>query len=155
MTKMKDLKIAQKLAEITGRPLEDFYDGETKSNKQEKEESVEKVESVSTESTSRNVPEIRSETKTDSTETISSSNIASIHELDTFAKEWKGEIVNKVILKNERRMTRKEYLKMKRTFKTTEEFYNSPLLYLMFRSEEQADASFITWTTLIEKEINK
>lgn len=151
--KTDNLEVAKRLALITKRPLEDFYEGEL--DKQEKEESVEKIESTSTKSTPKNVPEVRSETKTDSPETISSSGDKSMEELRILAKEWKGEIVNKVILNNKRKMTRKEYLKLKKTFKTIEDFMNSPLLYLMFRSEEQAEAGFISWTTLIEKEINK
>jgi hypothetical protein len=52
-------------------------------------------------------------------------------------------------------MTRKEYLKYKKSFKTVEEFWNSPLLYLMFRSEGQMNSMFIDWTTSIEKELDK
>ena len=171
--KTANLEVAKKLALIMGKPLEDFYEfsnedsdsnlqyskqdtagttiggtkgnGKDEQNQQTDEKQVESPKKDGPISIVTNIPKVRSSEEIKSTTINRSDNENGKGEiLDKLAKEWKGEVIKGSILHNKRRMTRKEYLAVK--FKTEDDFWKSPLIYVMFRSEDQADASFITWT---------
>ena len=74
----------------------------------------------------------------------SSSTHANIEEL---AKEWKAKIGihGKSLISNKREMTRKEFLDLRKSFKTCDEFMDHPLLFVMFRSENQINPAFPHW----------
>jgi hypothetical protein len=172
------LEAAQKLAAITGRPITDFFkmpspkhvervdlcecgmpwnsdgvcNGPHEENKQREEETVEERPVV-----------IKAQAEIHTGKTGSNKEERISEELcgdeDPFTRtlldSYSGTLVNGRILHNRRQMTRKEYLDMKKKFKSVDEFWKSPALYLMFRSEGQTEANFMHWTTVIEKEIEK
>lgn len=147
--KTPNLDIAKRLADITGRPLEDFYEGEIKNeNNQNGCEQANK--------NNNNVPIHIGEHGINKNK--ASSVEEDIHEgvdfleLKILANKYEGQIVGKYIMHAKKPMKRKEYLSMK--FKTEEEFWSSPLLYIMFRSEEQIVANFTNWTDSMLRRIN-
>lgn len=131
--KTSDYDTALALANITGRSIEDFYSGSatvvhsTASTNSSSEIDMEEVESVS-----------------DDTE-----HSAKLQEL---AKLYNGTIVNGKILGG-RQMTRKEFLDAKKKINNIYEYYDSPLMNKMFRSEGQTEASFVTFVTKLEMEL--
>lgn len=174
------LEAAQNLAAITGRPLSDFYklsslpmqvvnmgtckcgeswdsDGvchneihKTEQKKQEQEEPVEDEEQPVLEGSVSHVEEVRDSGRTPIIQTSLRKPVP-----PELLQRFNGKDVNGKLLHNKIQMTRKEYLAEKRKFKTEDEFYKSPLIYLMFRAEGQTEASFPNWTTSVVKEINK
>lgn len=176
MSKTNNLDVAKQLSTITGRPLEDFYiptdngiggsgessqqalassTGETddkseyedECDQQAEEEQVESSEEEFSDETEDNVQETGSDIEQ------TKYNLSDDEAAELLAK-YSGELVNGKILRG-RQMTRKEFLAERKKFKTLDDFWNSPLMYLMFRSEGQTDASFINFINNIEKEINK
>lgn len=180
MSKLQ-LEAAQKLAAITGRPITDFFkmpsevhvqkverldvcecgspwneygvcDGIHEENKQTEEIRVEESKSVIQAQAEVHTGETRSNQETRNSEEIQRSEDPFTR---TLLDSYSGTLVKGRILHNRRQMTRKEYLDMKKKFKSIDEFWKSPALYLMFRSEGQTEANFMHWTTTIEKEIEK
>ena len=165
---MSSYETALKLASITGRPLTDFYkqditgkcscgstwneygvcNGTHEENKQAEKIQVEKRESLVKAQDAVHLRENGNKEK-ESKNKIQRQDVSA-----ELLAQYGGEVVNGKILRA-RQMTRKEYLETKRKFKSVDEFWKSPLLYVMFRSEGQQEASFVHWTSAIEKELEK
>jgi hypothetical protein len=66
-------------------------------------------------------------------------------EVRTLCSVWRGNIADSgFILSNEVVMSKKEYLKHSKG-KSQDEILSDPLLYVMFRSEDQSDVNFFSW----------
>lgn len=163
------LETAKQLSIITGRPLSDFYKlpeenvafcscglpwnsdgvchGNHETGEQAEEERVEETEDTVIQEVSVHVREVRDNEEKTSYYTDG--------QIDDYIKIYGGEPINGKLLNTTRRMTRKEYLAEKKKFKEVDEFWQSPLIYLMFRSEDQMESNFVNWTTSIEKDIIK
>ena len=140
MSKTSNYETALRLSQITGRALEEFYDGCNRAENNSNDESV------------QDLPEIEHGQDTSSEETISTNCETSLVELKILANKYEGDIVKGRVM-NGREMTRKEYLEEKKKFNTKADFDNSPLLYKMFRAEGQTEANFLVWSNKIEKEL--
>lgn len=187
--KTDNLQVAEKLAKITGRPLEDFYEpnedssdsldnknnstgfsrGDNKSkpaNKEKNNESVEKkqakekpVESKKetlTNETAENTEKNGCRSTKESLYISDRPKTYNKDEISKLAKEWKANIGihGNTLINNKREMTRKEYLDIRKSFKTSDEFMNHPLLLVMFRSENQITPMFPAWCDDVIKFIN-
>lgn len=150
--KTNNLELAMSLASITGKPLEDFY--ETKSNQQTEERSMAMEEKNHPTPIREDIPEVRP-IQAEITRDLPSGDGGSDGYLTSLSKKWKGEIIGGRLLKCERLMTRSEYLKTIKEFKTQEDLYESPLLFLLFRSEEQMEANFSLWIDTVLTRINR
>jgi len=130
------LDIAKKLAEITGKPITDFFNGEINEEEVDSEGSQIKNKSESV-SPACEIGSDKSKSPNIKQTVEKESNV----ELIEYQKMFEGsKIVNKTIMGG-RQMTRKEYLKIVRNMTKTE-FYNHPLIYKIFRAEGQVEASF-------------
>ncbi len=170
------LEAAQKLAAITGKPISDFYKlpaeehvikietcscgqqwdeygvchGNHKDGEQREEESMEASEEDVSDEVQMDTSEIR-----DNKEQVDNV-VSRVQDTPTdLLEQYGGEIINGRLLNTTNKMSRKDYLAEKKKFKTLDDFWNSPLLYVMFRSEEQIDSNFVNWTTSVELEIKK
>lgn len=151
--KIKDLETAMKLAKITNRPLEDFYDGpiESESSEQIIEEQVEEetdeceVESIS------DIPEVRNPNKTN----LSNENIRPPRDSskdDAYIQQYGGKMSdNGKLICDTKQMTKKEYLAETKGL-DEQDILAHPLLYLMFRSEGQTEGHFVQWLSRFSKE---
>ena len=133
MSKTNNLEVAKRLAAITGRDLEEFYNGTLDKGDGKNSSNTQVIQHVSEVRNSKETSELDGQIK-------------------HYLQQYGGEVVKGKIHKA-RQMTRQEYLKAKKQIKTIEDFWNSPLLYLMFRSEGQNTVSFVEWTTKMEKEL--
>lgn len=148
MSKTNNLDVAKRLASITSRPLEDFYDApicESKDIEQTEEECVETEESEDNLESETNVQETGSDTK-------HVEHSVHCHKTAEYQLKYGGEIVNGKLLRAPT-MSRKDFLSEKKKFKTIQDFWDSPLIYVMFRSEGQTEASFLRFSDEIEKGI--
>lgn len=137
--KTNNLEVAERLAKITGRSVEDFYEG--KNEEQVKEEKLEVPESILEDENGVHTDEVRDRNGEKNDRGCEES-----LELEREALRWKAEVsINGVLINNSRQMTRKEYLSMKRSFKTVQDFIDSPLQLIMFRSENQMNPFFPRW----------
>lgn len=146
------LEIARKLAEITGKPITEFFDGEideTKSGQHDciTDATVHDTTTVKDNNTGISEEDVRQNKKDiekDTRPTVSG-------QLLEYQKMFEGsKIVNKTIIGG-RVMTRKEYLKITRGM-TRQQYLNHPLVYKIFRAEGQVDASFMTFPNRFEDE---
>lgn len=162
--------IALKLAEITGKPVTNFIksngigfcecglpwdsDGVCHGNHEEreqtKEENLEKRENISPMEIQVDIGEIRDNKEKGIKNKVQRPDVPA-----EVLEQYGGEAVNGKILRGSKQMSRKEYLAEKRKFKTVDDLWQSPLIYLMFRSEGQPEANFVIWVTTIEKELIK
>lgn len=138
--KTDNLQVAERLSKITGRPLEEFYD-----------KPVEQPEENKTIRSKVKAPENpKKDERGSARESVSNSVVQSkfnTKDIQQLAKEWKAEvnIYGNGIVKQKRQMTRKEFLELRKGFKTAEEFMRHPLLLVMFRSENQLNPAFPHW----------
>ena len=76
-------------------------------------------------------------------------------ELKALASLWNGEISERgMIINSTIEMSKKEYMKQIKG-KTQDDILSDPLLYIMFRSEEQGDANFFSWLDRFPKAKNE
>jgi len=106
---MNNIDIANKLAEITGKSIDNFLIKEN-----------EVVVSVL------------------ATETVASP------QLEELSKQYQGSIDSGFITCNKVQMSRKDYLKHVKDMTQTA-IYGDPLLYVLFRSEQQSNINFLDW----------
>lgn len=147
--KISNLETAMKLAKITGRPLEDFYEApqvciEEIDNKQEIEESMERETTQCEEQITVDISEIECDQEIESTVCRVSIQLPE-GELATTTQKYRGEISKGgKIINNKIDMSRKEYLLLTKNM-TQKDILNSPLLYLFFRAEGQVEGHFYNW----------
>lgn len=146
--KIKDLETAKKLAKITNRPLEEFYDGpvEDQHAEQEIEEQVE-TESEESEIFSdveiiEDVPEIRNTRQT----RVEAAKPPRDNSKDSeYILRYGGKMSdNGKLICETKQMTKKEYLAETKGL-DEQDILAHPLLYLMFRSEGQTEGHFVQW----------
>ncbi len=134
---MNKLEIAKKLAQITGKPITEFFNEEKNESK-----SIlcnEKIKNSEECSNNKVAPVIKEDHP---------------EELIKYRNMFKGsKIVNGHIM-NGRQMTRKEYLKYTRNM-TEEEYFKHPLMYKIFRAEGQLDPNFLSFSNRFKKNENK
>ena len=138
---MTSLEIASKLAEITGKTANTFLNKEVTSVQQnygdekfcESASEVEVNEICNNANTTTSVVQV---------ETIPSK--FTLEEIEKYAKEYNGKVVNNFILHFKTLMPRKEYLTLSKGM-SEDEALGHPLLYVMFRSIDQNEVSFINW----------
>lgn len=91
-----------------------------------------------------------SETGNNNTESVTQiSTASSSTSLDDLQKIFGGIIVNKYLMET-RQMTRKEYLQYAKGLKQSD-VLDHPLLYSMFRSEDQSQVNFLEWIDRFKK----
>jgi hypothetical protein len=147
--KIKDLQTAMKLAKITNRPLEDFYDGpiEDQNTQQETEEvmatGAEESESVSEMGIIIDIPKVRN------TEAKSARDTSRDAEL---ILRYGGKMSdNGKLICETKQMTKKEYLTETKGL-NDKDILAHPLLYVMFRSEGQTEGHFVQWLSKFAEE---
>lgn len=130
-------EILKKIAEITGKEVICVENKRTDSPQSVDNNEEEIVDDV---------VEARSDSTEGSSEDITASTASSLEDLQ---KIFGGNIVNKYLI-NTRQMTRKEYLHYTKGLKQSEILENA-LLYVMFRSEGQAQVNFFEWLDRFKK----
>lgn len=129
--------VLKKLAEITGKEVV-CVASEGVSSQQDSDNNEEEIVDDAVEAGS------------DSTERSSEDSTASAtSSLEDLHKIFGGNIVNKYLM-DARQMTRKEYLNYSKGLKQSE-LLEHPLLYVMFRSEGQAQVNFFEWLDRFKK----
>lgn len=169
--KTSNLEVAQKLATITNRPLEDFYEpcneGSIRISGSESEEDREIISDINEiEDNQEEVDEDNGISKSDcsieniqniastknserSRSTLDFSNLPSVEEI---AKYYNGKISERgFIIDNKIQMTKKEYNAVTKNL-SYENLFKHPLMYVMFRAEGQVTPSFPEWTSSFERE---
>jgi hypothetical protein len=126
-------EVLQKLAEITGKAKELSY---VENQRVDASEDIDNNEEKAVD----DIAEARSNTTERSSENSTTSATSSLEDLQ---KIFGGNIVNKYLM-DTRQMTRKEYIHYTKGLKRSE-LMDHPLLYLMFRSEDQAQVNFFDW----------
>lgn len=129
--------VLKKLAEITGREVV-CVASEGVDPQQSSDNNEEKIVD--------NVVETGSDPAEGSTEDGAASATSSLEDLQ---KIFGGNIVNKYLM-DTRQMTRKEYLHYTKALNQSE-VLEHPLLYIMFRSEGQAQVNFFEWLDRFKK----
>lgn len=133
--------VLKKLAQITGKVLIDeevYKEIDLSITCQDTDNSEEEIVDDASEVGDNNEPGPSEEPAQESS--------AQVKEyLETFG----GELVNNHLL-NSRQMTRKEYLQLSKSLKQ-EELLAHPLLYVMFRSEDQGEQNFFDWINRFKK----
>lgn len=149
MTTMTTEMIMMKLAAIRGKS-----NGQPIINASDDRSSDEVCEDAPVNDTD---PEPTGSATDDSDEHISSpieteSNRVNSQELIELAMKWGAEISqNGFLIENKIGMTRKDYLKHIKSL-TQESLLSDPLLYVLFRAEEQGDANFFQWIERFPKD---
>ena len=129
--------VIKKIAEITSKEF-DYVESERGSSSSSAYNNEEK--------TMDDVGQIAS----DSSESITQvSTACSTTSLDDLQKIFGGNIVNKYLM-DTRQMTRKEYLQSTKGLKQSD-VLDHPLLYSMFRSEDQPQVNFLEWVGRFKK----
>lgn len=167
--KISNLETAMKLAKITGRPLEEFYNGvrETVEDKQEEEVPLEEQEIQCSDGLEEDIGEIEDideETiDVDDEETIDvddeddnrpviEKDDTTIREDDVYTVKYGGKYsTNGVIINHTKDMTNAEYKSLTKKM-TQNELLKSPLLFVFFRAEEQNEGHFWHWLEKFPKE---
>jgi hypothetical protein len=150
MAKIKDLQTAMKLAKITNRPLEEFYDGplEDESKEQDIEETVEAEQDESDDELIEDIQPIRTYQKATPVEKL----LRDTSRDSEFISKYGGKMSdNGKLICETRQMSKKEYL-IETKGMDERDILSSPLLYLMFRSEGQAEGHFVQWLSRFSKE---
>lgn len=171
--KTSNLEVAQKLATITNRPLEDFYEQLSNENStgisinerqeldQDNEDKTENVSDVSENTDSEeldadirvnesdcsieNIQNIASTKNSErSRSTLDFSNLPSVEEI---AKYYNGKVSERgFIIDNKIQMTKKEYNAITKNL-SYEDLFKHPLMYVMFRAEGQVTPSYPEWAS--------
>jgi hypothetical protein len=165
--KISNLETAKKLSQITGRPLEDFYAAptihiETIDDQQAKKETVDSDEEERGLSTSDDNEEIgdnqeiklalrRMDVQKQTTDKNSESKtIERDGEITLYTIKYGGKLsANGVVICHTKDMKRVEYNQITKKM-TQKEVLNHPLLYVLFRSEEQKEGNFHAWLATFE-----
>ena len=152
--KIKDLQTAMRLATITKRPLEDFYDGPTESQniEQTEEEHVEANEEVSSEEIESDVQEVQDVAPVRLREVHANVPVALTDEARKLIENYGGRMSENGKLICGRDITRKEYLALIKDM-TQQDVLNSPLLYVLFRAEGQTEGHFVQWLSGFPEEV--
>lgn len=147
--KTDNLEVAKRLAQITGKPLEEFYD---MPDDEREEETVEDEAVIVEEETPVHAGEDGCEEEEESESEICGDDIPTWSDLDLkiLAKKYDARIVNNRIM-NGRQMTKKEFNEVVKEIISVDHFWKHPLLYKMFRSEGQLNPAFPEWGTKMEK----
>ena len=149
--KISNLETAMKLAKITGRPLEDFYEAptETINDQQEIEESVESEEQDCDLEIEDNIPEVQDNEDEQFRGVLPciSSEQSSLYHI-----KYGGRYSpNGVLVCHTKDMSHTEYKSITKKM-TQKEILKSPLLYVLFRSEDQKEGHFFNWLDSFPKE---
>lgn len=131
--------ILKRLAEITGKVKE--YD-DVKSQGDNASTDIDNNE----EETLDDAIEIASDNSEPDADSTTASTSASLIE---FQKIFGGNIVNKYLLEA-RQLTKKEYVQYCKGL-TQAELLEHPLLYMLFRAEEQSQVNFFEWLNRFKK----
>lgn len=129
--------VIKKIAEITSKEF-DYVEDERSSSSSDFDNNEEKIVDDAGEAGSNST-----ESATQVTTAVSSTS------LDDLQKIFGGVIVNKYLMEA-RQMTRKEYLQYAKGLKQSE-ILDHPLLYCMFRSEDQSQVNFLEWIGRFKK----
>lgn len=159
--KISNLETAMKLAKITGRPLEEFYDGvlETIEDKQAEEILLEEQELQCSDGSEEDIDEIQdldeeaidADDEDDNRPVIEGVNTA-VREDDVYTVKYGGKYsTNGVIINHTKDMTNAEYKSLTKKM-TQNELLKSPLLFVFFRAEEQNEGHFWHWLEKFPKE---
>jgi len=160
--KISNLETAMKLAKITGRPLEEFYNGvrETVEDKQEEEVLLEEQTIRCSDGPEEDISEIEDYNEeaidTDDIEDIDTPIIEDINsatrEDDVYTVKYGGNYSpNGKLVNHTKEMTNIEYKSITKKM-TQKQLYDSPLLFVLFRAEGQTDAFFTSWVDRFPKE---
>lgn len=175
--KTSDLEVAKKLAMITNKPLEDFYEcnKENIDGVVENERENDSIKTSSENEVLSNTIEIKASEIEDETDGIDESDcneqnvsdsketkdneersrrnlvLNDLQSLEELAKYYNGKISERgFILDNKIQMTKKEYNTITKNL-SYPELFKHPLLYVLFRAEGQVTPSFIEWTSSFEE----
>ena len=160
--KISKLETALRLSEITGRPLEEFYNGvrETVEDKQEEEIPLEEQEVQCSDEFEEDISEIQDideeavdvDDDEDNCESSSEQIDSTNREDDVYAVKYGGSYSSHgKLINHTKEMTNAEYKSITRKM-TQKQLYDSPLLFVLFRAEGQVDASFPSWIDRFPKE---
>jgi hypothetical protein len=138
MNYMSREDVLKQLAFITGKV-------EASDVKSEGESSSQDINN-NQEETVDDASEIGSDNSEPVTENATGSTASSLEDLQ---KVFGGNIVNKYLM-DARQMTRKEYNQYSKGL-TQSELLDHPLLYIMFRAENQAQVNFLEWVSRFKK----
>jgi hypothetical protein len=166
--KISNLETAMKLSKITGRPLEDFYDGIIPSeDKQDKEEEMERQGKVLEYSTSDDISEtehnqetrqplrrvllpVQVDDKDGEYKTVEKHGEATLYTI-----KYGGRLSeNGVVISHTKDMTHAEYKSLTKNM-TQNELLKSPLLHVFFRAEGQTEGHLWNWLDKFPKEHNE
>lgn len=158
--KISNLETAMKLAKITGRPLEDFYNGTDEGIKEVQGQNVENktTEIRCSEKTESDIPEIQD----DEVESIRGTSIrdgrnakeddGASRKTDVYTIKYGGRYSgNGKLIEHTQDMKKVEYNQITKKM-TQKEVLNHPLLYVLFRAEEQKEGHFWSWLEQFSKE---
>ena len=159
--RISNYETALKLSKITGRPLEDFYDGIIPSeNEQDKEEEMESNEEECECKSSDDVPEIRDreveplrrvpiqvQDRRGKEEDVEKNGEATLYTI-----KYGGRLSeNGVVIGHTKDMTNAEYKSLTKKM-TQNELLKSPLLFVFFRAIDQTEGHFWNWLEKFPKE---
>lgn len=159
---MNKLDIAKQLAAITGKPITDFFKGEIDA-KNEQSNEVAPIECEQETDINGDTGETESDTtisgdgkilvnEESQTEIPRPKEAETRPEVKELAKIFDAtKIVNNKIMDG-RQMTRKEYLSYSKGL-TEDEVGDHPLVFKMFRSEDQGEANFLYWLEKFPKAV--
>jgi len=116
-------EVAAKLAQITGKPITEFFNGTMQA---------------------RTTPIAKTRDVVDSDKVESGGHLVASPEIMEYQALFSGSRIIKTTIHDGRQMTRKEYLAYTKNL-TRQEICAHALLYKMFRAEGQLDPSFISW----------
>lgn len=146
-------ELAEKLAKITNKPIDFFYEKkeETKNvvendelEKQQEKETIEYDKYFTMHTPRENINEDRISTSVNA--------FSDKNSIATLASKYEGEVsINGKIINFKKNMTRKEYLHETKKM-SQDQVLNHPLLFVFFRSEDQDSAFFHEWLSKFPKE---
>lgn len=160
--KISNLETAMKLAKITSRPLEEFYNGvrETIEDKQEEEVPLEEQEIQCSDGFEEDVSEIQDLNEEaidvnddeDNNRHIVEEVDSTIREDDVYTVKYGGNYSpHGKLINHTKEMTNAEYKSLTKKM-TQSELLKSPLLFVFFRAEEQNEGHFWHWLEKFPKE---
>lgn len=129
--------VIRKIAEITSKEFE-HVENERSSSSSDSDNNEEKIVD--------DACEVRSNSAESTAQVTTSSTATSLNDLQ---KIFGGIIVNKYLM-DTRQMTRKEYLQYSKGLKQSD-VLDHPLMYSMFRSEDQSQVNFLEWIDRFKK----
>ena len=129
--------VIKKIAEITSKEF-DYVESEGSSSSSHFDNNEEKIMDDVGEAGNNNTESVTQVSTTGSSTS-----------LDDLQKIFGGIIVNKYLMET-RQMTRKEYLQYAKGLKQSD-VLDHPLLYSMFRSEDQSQVNFLEWIDRFKK----